>query len=82
MKTKSDKAQDPRLFTAEQLEQLREQYGQIKRLDPCGPTYTKIRANIRSLNDQALAQIEAADIDWISSIARMQLARRSRETPA
>lgn len=62
-------------FNQQQLDSLRERYSNIVSVDPCGETYTHVYDLIATIPDGQLIQIEAANINVLSSLARARMVR-------
>jgi hypothetical protein len=58
----------------EQFDVMREGYGKIERVDPCGESYKKIVETLRALPDAELQVIRVAEIKWLSYEASKILA--------
>ena len=58
----------------EKFDVMREGYGKIERVDPCGESYKKIVEALRALPDAELQVIRVAEIKWLSYEASKILA--------
>lgn len=61
------------LFTPSHLNQLRSGYSGINRVDPCLPAYRKLVALLDRATVPQLKQLAAAEIKFVSSLARNRL---------
>ena len=64
------------IFSAEQLETLRNEYAKIERVDPTQPTFAMITATLDAMTDEQLIQVRDAGIKWLSSLAINRCIRR------
>lgn len=58
----------------DQYDLMREKYGAIERVDPCGGTYPKIVESLKKLPDAELQIMRRAEIKWLSYEASKILA--------
>lgn len=58
------------MFNALQIETLRNEYSMIERIDPCAASYERLTASLNSLDQETLKQLAAANIRFVSSLAR------------
>jgi len=68
--------ESPDLFSPQQITVLRNRYGSIGKIDPYGPTYSKLIDLLDHASDARLKQIAGADIKFVSKLARNRLMRR------
>jgi len=61
------------LFTLAHLTTLREEYGKLQTVDPCGEAYPKLCALLDNLSNEALTQLAAARIRFVSPLARNRI---------
>jgi hypothetical protein len=64
---------DTRTFTNTHISILRDNFGAIEKVDPCGPSFTKLREEVSTWAPVMLAQVAGADIKWLSYLARKQI---------
>lgn len=60
-----------------QIAVLREKFGNMHGMDPAGPIYAKLCAILDKADHAALKAVVAADIKFVSSLARNRLMRAS-----
>ena len=58
------------------IEELREAFSHIKRIDPCSATYQKMTDLLDRMDDDGLKVTVAADIRFVSALARNRCVRR------
>jgi len=65
-----------------QLDALKKEYSKLKTVDPSSPTYKRMVALLDVMPLELLKQIEAADIPFLSSLARNRVTRKSKTVTA
>lgn len=58
-----------------QIAVLRKAFGDLDGIDPCGPVYVKLCAILDKADIPALREVVAADIPFVSKLARNRLLR-------
>lgn len=64
------------------FDSLRKEYAKIERVDPSGPSYKKMVKLLDSMDQNQLKKLEAANIKWLSSLARNRIKRPLKEEPS
>lgn len=60
-----------------QVEELRDAYGSIERMDPSSPLYENLLKALDLLDTPKLQMLADANIKWVSMLARNRVQRRS-----
>jgi hypothetical protein len=63
-------------FDKKQLEALKVAYSGLKKIDPSGPAYAKLKKIISDMSDEMLKSASEANINFVSALARNELFRR------
>jgi hypothetical protein len=58
------------------INELRDAYATINRIDPCGDSYKKLTALLDRADDRTLKILRDADINFVSALARNRCALR------
>jgi hypothetical protein len=58
------------LFTCAQIDALRREYATLDGIDPCQPTYGKMVAMLKGMDQPKLMQLALANIKFLSKLAR------------
>lgn len=58
-----------------QIAALRKAFGDLDGIDPCGPIYARLCAILDKADALALREVVAADIPFVSKLARNRLVR-------
>ncbi len=49
-----------------QLQEMRDKYSKLERVDPCGEAHKKLRATVQAMSLHDLQVLYAAEIKWLS----------------
>ena len=60
-------------FTEEQLAELRERFGKIERIDPCGAQWAGLVDIVSAGTKEVVEQLAGANIRWLSDVAKREL---------
>jgi hypothetical protein len=63
-------------FTPKMIETMRTEYAKINSIDPCLPSYQKLRAYLDKMSDTNLKTLRDSNIKWVSSMARHRCINR------
>lgn len=66
-------------FSDQQIEKLRKEYGSIQGIDPDQPSYKKLIKYLDGLTPEHLKQLAAANIKFVSGLARNRVSRLTKE---
>ena len=61
-----------------QIEELRERYGKIERIDPDGEAYKNLTAYLDNMSTDMLKMLVNAKIKWVSTLAQNRVYWRQR----
>ena len=79
--TKPQKEEKQETFSSAMIEKLRQQWSSLKRIDPESPTYEALTSMLDALDSTKLRQLESANINFVSVLARNRLVRRGDYEP-
>jgi ribosomal protein S2 len=73
---RSNEPRRKKMTTAQQINYLRQAFGAIQTMDPCGSNYKRLCAILDRADDEALKAAHAAKIPFVSALAFNRMLKR------